>query len=232
MLCIVARLLYVPEGVPEGLLELQTTLMQSTPNGCHVSRVCRGGGRRERALLAMPAFDDLLDQIEMPQCHCLNASTDHTLRHCLEAESRTDPSAFLESDADEELLISVKFMQAVRISGIVVEGVDPASAPKDLKLFVNKVGLDFDSAKSDKATQEIALSPSDVAGKRIELRFVNFQAVQELGIFIAGNQGDEEITKVSKIAILGELVDQKGLKRSAEQQEASSKGDWLGKGIS
>ena len=101
-----------------------------------------------------------------------------------------------------------------------------------MKLFVNKVGLDFDSAKSDKATQELTLSKGQVAaGERVELRFVNFQGVQELGIFVGSNQDDAETTKIGKLAILGELVAHAGMKRSAEEQAAATKGDWLGKGI-
>jgi len=177
----------------------------------------------------MPDFADLYDQLELPQCHCLNESSEHTIRHCL------DPGpGFLESDADEELLLTIKFMQAVKVSGIVVEaavgdngGPDVDTAPTSLKLFKNKVGLDFDSAKSDKPTEEVALSASDVkSGAKKELRFVNFQGVQELSIFIGANHGDGEVTRVGRVTVLGELVLQSGLKRTEEQQKAATAGDW------
>ena len=79
----------------------------------------------------MPNFDDLLDQLELPQCECLNMATDHTLRHCIEAEQRVNSETYLESDADEELLITLKFMQAVKISAIMIAAVegDADSAP-------------------------------------------------------------------------------------------------------
>jgi hypothetical protein len=46
-----------------------------------------------------------------------------------------------------------------------------------VRLFANKLGLDFDSAKSEAATQELALSAADVAAgaKAVDLRFVLFQ---------------------------------------------------------
>ena len=182
----------------------------------------------------MPSYDDLIEQIELPQCQCLNAASEHTLRHCLEAEQREEAGTYLESDADEELLITLKFMQAVRISGLIVSTASGSadSAPKNLKLFVNKVGLDFDSARSDKCVQEVELTKSEVVGgARVELRFVNFQGVQELGIFVGSNQGDEELTRISKLVVLGELVQHSGMKRTAEQQASASKGDWLGKGV-
>ena len=61
---------------------------------------------------------------------------------------------------------------------------------------------------------------------------VLFQDVQTLGIFIPGAQNGDEVTKVGKLAVYGEVIQHSGLKRTAEQQESSSKGDWLGKGIS
>ena len=89
------------------------------------------------------------------------------------------------------------------------------------------MGLDFDSAKSDKPTEEVALSASDVkSGAKKELRFVNFQGVQELSIFIGANHGDGEVTRVGRVTVLGELVVQSGLKRTEEQQKAATAGDW------
>ena len=35
-------------------------------------------------------------------------------------------------------------------------------------------------------------------------------------------------TKISKLAVYGETIQQTGLKRSAEEQAASTKADWLG----
>ena len=160
--------------------------------------------------------------------------TDHLLP--LQADTRENGALFLESDADEELLITIKFMQAVKIAQLrVVAAIDSLdNAPTKVKLFVNKVGLDFDSAKSDNATQEISLSKEELRspGKPVSTHFVKFQNVQELGIFVPGNHGDEEQTRIATLAIVGELVAQTGMKRTAEQQASASKGDWLGKGIS
>jgi hypothetical protein len=50
----------------------------------------------------LPA-DDLLEHIELRQCECLNASGEHTLRHCLEQGLRDQPTLFLQSDCDEEV---------------------------------------------------------------------------------------------------------------------------------
>ena len=49
--------------------------------------------------------EDLNQCLETPQCECLNASKEHTLRHAIDLESRGDPSSFIQSDCDEELMM-------------------------------------------------------------------------------------------------------------------------------
>ena len=97
-------------------------------------------------------MDDLLPHLELPQCHCLNASSAHPLRNCLATEARDDAALVLQSDCDEELLLSLRFMTTCRVSAITVEA-PTEGAPTGLSLFVNKIGLDFDSAKTDTPTQ-------------------------------------------------------------------------------
>ena len=62
----------------------------------------------------------------------------------------------------------------------------------------------------------------------METRFVLFQNVTHLSIFIGANQGGGDETTISKLCLLGDVVAQTGMKRSAEQQAAATKGDWLG----
>lgn len=181
--------------------------------------------------MALATAEDLLEQIELPQCECLNAAKEHTLRHCLEQGLRDQPTLFLQSDCDEELLIKLVFRSPVRLASIRLEA--PAeSAPSSLRLFVNKLGLDFDSAKSETPTQEIAVGETDVAAgaKPIELRYVLFQNVTHLTIFIAGNQGGGEETVIQRLQLLGIPIVHEGAKRSKEDQERASKADWLGSG--
>jgi len=66
----------------------------------------------------------------------------------------------------------LKFMSAVKISAFHLASPDVDRAPTSMKLFVNKIGIDFDSAKSEAPTQEITLSASDVigGGKPMETR--------------------------------------------------------------
>lgn len=185
--------------------------------------------RWRQARVEMAPMADLVEQLEVPQCHCLNEAKGHSLRHAIHLDHREDLSQCLVSDADEELLISLKFMSAVKISALQFECADADAAPAKVRLFVNKIGLDFDSAKSEAATQEIELAPAKVrpGASPVELRFVLFQNVSTLTIFIPSNQADGEETKLGKLVVLGEPITHEGLKRSEEQQKVATKGDWL-----
>lgn len=44
---------------------------------------------------------DLGEYLDKPQCECLNASDEHTLKHAMDP----DRSLFLQSDCDEQLLV-------------------------------------------------------------------------------------------------------------------------------
>ena len=170
------------------------------------------------------AHSDLQEFLDWRQCECLNQHNEHSLKPMLKGES----GKILQSDCDEELLIHVTFMQAVKISALKIEG-PKDQAPNKVRLFVNPPSpLDFDSAKDEKATQELELKSADATA---ELRFVLFQNVSTLSIFVPGNLGDEEETVISRLVFIGAPIAQEGTKRSKEETDASRKGDWLGSGI-
>lgn len=79
------------------------------------------------------------------------------------------------------------------------------SAARKVKLFVNKLNLNFSEIEDLEATQELALDEKDVDSKSgpIALWAAKFSKVSSLSIFIANNQGDEEKTKISRIVLFG-----------------------------
>lgn len=93
---------------------------------------------------------DLTTFIMKGQCECLNESDDNTFEHCLTAEG-----GYLESDCDEQLIISVSFRQAVKVHSLKIKA--PADkGPKSIKLFINQPRtIDFDMADSNTSIQEI-----------------------------------------------------------------------------
>lgn len=144
---------------------------------------------------------DLVTFITKSQCECLNGSDDHTLEHALTADD-----GFLQSDCDEQLIISITFNQAVKIHSLRIKApID--KGPKNLRIFINQLRtLDFDLADSYTSVQDLQLKPEDLEGNLINLRFVKFQNVQNVQFFIKDNQSGGDITEIVHFAIIGSPI--------------------------
>ncbi|KZP29991.1 DUF1000-domain-containing protein [Athelia psychrophila] len=153
----------------------------------------------------------LLEHLDLSQLNCLNESQDHTLKSILSTKSKNTTSSYLLSDADEQLLLNVAFNQAVRVRSITIKSNDAGRAPQTIKLFTNRPVLGFEDvedASEPEAAQIIDLSSDDVKeGKPITLRFVRFQAVNSLHIFVQSNHGEEEESRIDAIDVLGVPVE-------------------------
>lgn len=122
----------------------------------------------------------LLSQIDMSQTNCLNEATGHDLKKML-----AEPSSYLESDADEQLLLNIAFLQAVKLFAIRLTTTESAldNSPKTIKIFADQANLGFDEATSQTPLQEFELSEGQSKGKELVLlRYVKFQKVNSLQV--------------------------------------------------
>lgn len=133
-------------------------------------------------------------------CNCLNESDDHT-----HANIFADNDTYLESDCDEQLILTISFSQAVKIHSMKINAPNDGKGPKIVKLFVNQPSsVDFDQAERMEGIQKIDLTEEDIDGNKIiPLRYVKFQNVTNLVIFIANNQGGEETTVLKYLKLIG-----------------------------
>ncbi|KAK9806283.1 hypothetical protein WJX72_008448 [[Myrmecia] bisecta] len=152
----------------------------------------------------MSGQTDMLEFIEWPSVECLNQQPAHSVENAIKQGYR-DSDVFLESDTDEQLLIHIPFNTAVKLHSLVIKGAESKShGPRRVKLFINKPSLGFADASDLPAVQEFELSEEDLEGKPLLLKFVKFQRVNVLTVFIEDNQGDEDTTRVQKIALFGQ----------------------------
>jgi len=145
---------------------------------------------------------DLSSFISKSESECLNESDDHTMDHALNPKG-----GFLESDCDEQLIMSFTFTQAVKLHSLKLHG-PPDKGPKNIKVFINQPrALDFDQAESMEPVQAFDLKPEDIESNGIiPLRFVKYQNVQSLTIFVKDNQGGEETTQIDNLYIFGSPI--------------------------
>ncbi|KAF5372730.1 hypothetical protein D9757_011645 [Collybiopsis confluens] len=168
----------------------------------------------------------LLQFLDLQQVNCLNEEDEHNFKSIIGTKQLNSSNSYLESDADEQLLLNIAFNQTVRVKSIVIKSTEIAYAPKKIKLSVNKPNLGFeDVADADEpaVAQILVLDEEAVKeGKPIQLRFVRFQKLNSLHIFVESNHGNEDFTRINAIDIIGVPVETtKDLSGLRMQQEPS-----------
>nr|XP_024374935.1 PITH domain-containing protein At3g04780-like isoform X3 [Physcomitrium patens] len=91
---------------------------------------------------------DLADCIEWQSVECLNENSLHTSVNALKQGYREDNGLYLESDADEQLLLYIPFNQVVKLHSLIIRGppeevMRGVLGPRTLKLFANRPNMGF-----------------------------------------------------------------------------------------
>ncbi|CAA0816755.1 PITH domain-containing protein [Striga hermonthica] len=158
---------------------------------------------------------DLQEFVDWSGVECLNQSGSHSLPNALKQGYREDDGLHLESDADEQLLIYIPFTQVIKLHSFVIRG-PGEEGPRTVKLFANREHMGFSNVNDFPPSDTAVLSEENLKGKPVIVKYVKFQNVRSLTIFIEDNQSGSEITKVQNIVLHGttvETTDMKGLKK-------------------
>lgn len=148
----------------------------------------------------VPGQKNLLEFLDKKQLECLNQSRTHTLLSCI------TQSGHLESDCDAQLILSLSFLQPVKLHSIRLSSNNLAQAPKTIKIFANRISTpDFDEAEGLEALQTLTLTKEDLEGegRPIALKYVKLQNVSSLTLFVCENQGEEDVTQISSLSLFG-----------------------------
>ncbi|KAI3860127.1 hypothetical protein MKX03_037086 [Papaver bracteatum] len=158
---------------------------------------------------------DLLDFVDWSGVECLNQNTSHSVVNALKQGYREDEGLKLESDADEQLLIYIPFTQVIKLHSMLIIGPEE-DGPRTVKLFANKEHMGFSNVSDYPPSDTVVFTLDHLKGKPVALKYVKFQSVRSLTIFIEENQEGADITQVQKIVLYGstvETTDMKGLKK-------------------
>lgn len=139
-------------------------------------------------------------------------------------DKRLDGIKYLESDADEQLVIYIPLTGVVRLHSLLIRSTADDSAPKTIKLFKNRQDIDFSLASElqalaevehpentggevgDSLDDEAASSAADLEREGIveySLNRAHFSNLTSLTIFIESNYG-ADTTKILYIGLRGE----------------------------
>jgi len=160
---------------------------------------------------ALPSGHMVIDEyIDKAHAICLNQQNEHSWENILSS----DLNKYLESDCDEQLLIYIPFRQVVKIHSLCFTAPDDGRGPKSVKVFVNNPHMDFGSVDSTVPTQEFDLSPKELMGDTLTpLKFVKFQNVTAVTVFVENSQGEKETSVISRLQFVGHPLDTSDMKQ-------------------
>lgn len=185
------------QGANPTTLEAKIVELAGTPTG-------QDSSSEESSSSQYGPHVELSSFITKSGCECLNESDDHPLGHCLDSNKQT----YLESDCDEQLIITLAFSQPIKLHSIKIKAPEEYG-PKTLKLFLNQPrSLDFDKAETSEPIQQLELKAEDLVddAKPVPLKYVKFQNVNSLTIFVKDNQTGADTTRIFQILLIGSPV--------------------------
>ncbi|KAF8458874.1 DUF1000 domain-containing protein [Terfezia claveryi] len=173
-----------------------------------------GGSAHDHSDDVTPATHSTLYQyIDHPHIHTLNETIPNSGRAIVEKtwDDRLSPIPLLTSPADDpQLLMHVPFTGQVKLHSILLRAPPSGSAPRKVKLFKNRLDLDFGMASELAPTQTIELP-----------RGVDGNGVLEVGVKRA------LWTAVMSVTLFFEEEDVEGQEVQTEISYLGFRGDWL-----
>jgi hypothetical protein len=130
--------------------------------------------------------------------------------------SRSD---WVESDTDEQLLLFIPFNSTLKLHTLQLTSLPPSSEddyddeipmrPKTIHLYTNRAhNMDFAEAESSPPTQTIEIEADKWDPKTgtasLELRFVKFQNITSVVIFVVDGDGNGEKVRLDRVRLIGE----------------------------
>merc|ERR1711977_383318 len=145
---------------------------------------------------------DLVDLIDWNSVEVLNQNAQRTYVNAVQKGYRDDSALFLESDCDEQILLKIPFTQFIKVHSLILQHGERDYAPSSIKLFVNRPNVGLDEADV-------------LEGKPIALKYVLFQKVQSLTVFIESNFEDEDVTRLQRLQVFGTPVTTTNISKEA-----------------
>lgn len=150
---------------------------------------------------------DLTDKIEKKETYARNENPNFPWSNLLIGDTRLG----CKSAEDEQLILHFEFSEFVKVQSIKFtefnNGSEPENNPTNVKLYVNRNNLGFESIDDYDPTSELELEAGDLKenADNIMLKFVHYQRVKSLTIFIEDNNGGE-ITALGGLKMYGRSV--------------------------
>ncbi|KAJ2998100.1 hypothetical protein NUW58_g428 [Xylaria curta] len=211
---------------PQGLRSLIEKLSNDIESGGEGSSSSGSGGLAWRGADLPRGYTDISDVVDVRGLELLNADTDFSVRTLFNKSKpssldkspiTSDEKDWVESDTDEQLLLFAPFNSASKLHTLQLTSLPPTDGddddetpmrPKTIKLFTNRPhNLGFDEADDIDPTQTIEIGEDDWNSNgtaNLPLRFVRFQNITSLVIFVVDGDGDGDKVRLDRVRLIGE----------------------------
>ncbi|KAF8518475.1 galactose-binding domain-like protein [Gautieria morchelliformis] len=149
--------------------------------------------------------DNLYSYIDHPNVRILNAADDAKVLKPW--DQRLDESVYLQSDADDQLIIRVPFTGSVKLRSVLIKAGPGGQTPSKVALFANEDTLDFNDVADRKATHEFAIVQSREIGD-YAVKPARFSNLSSVTLFFSASQGAETI-QIYYLGFLGSFSQRK-----------------------
>jgi len=141
--------------------------------------------------------------VDLKRSEALNDTPEHPFANALKADA-----TFCQSDTDAQLLITVGFKRVSSIKTLKLLAPEDGSGPKVVKLYLNRANMSFSDTEELKPTQSFVLKPEDLKADSpaLALDYQRFMKCDVLTIFIENNQGELDVTKLTRLILWGKKV--------------------------
>jgi len=190
-----------------------------------------GSGSTWLAASLPKGYSDITDQVDVRGLDLLNSDSGCGTARTLfdgskpsslasgkgkgKVEGEKSVKDWVESDTDEQLMLFLPFMSTLKVHTLHITSLSPKDdedapmRPKTIQIYSNRAHvLGFDEADDLPATQSVTLSPRDWDDKtgtaKVQLRFVKFQNVTSLVVFVVDGEGSGDKVRIDRLRIVGE----------------------------
>ena len=145
----------------------------------------------------------LYTYIDKDRVECYN--THFPIRNCIKPYAERHNHLYVESECDEQLLMRIPFITAVKLSSMSISG-NYNYSPSVVKLYKHHNALTFDGIDDVREEQKIEINNDPLYDLTYPLQTRKFNAVHDIVIYIPENYG-ESVTQVNYINFYGEHME-------------------------
>lgn len=150
--------------------------------------------------------DNLFPHIDRANVVALNATREGSVV-VKPWDQRDNEEVFLESDADDQLIIRIPFTGSVRLRSLLLKTGPGDQTPTKVALFSNQPSMDFNDVSDKAPVQEFDI-PQDRNVAEYAVKTAKFNKVSSLTLFFPASQG-ADTTKIYYVGLLGHWTERK-----------------------